>query len=234
MDPVTTTPPVAPVAAPPTAETIAAAVQAGLQAHQASVQSAPKEMTPEERNQYLQVFDPNADGFVDSFVSAITDTEATPESRLKVIEHFRDGVTNQAVRGAQLLIEQQIGAFRQEFAPVLAATQKQQGDELWAQFAKAHPDLKDQRQIVDMVSIQLQSAGFRPKDLNEAFTRAAETTRTVISQVTGKPVVTPATQPAPNAMPRMQTTNTLPSGGNATPDGPAAPGVASFFLKRKR
>jgi len=123
-------------AAPPaiTAEGIATAVATAMQAHQASIESAPKEMTPEEKAAYLQVFDPNADGFLDSFVSAITDAEATPEIRAKAIEHLRDGLVNQSVRGSQLLIDQRLNEFRREFAPVFEDSTKRQAEALWDQF----------------------------------------------------------------------------------------------------
>lgn len=218
-------------AAPPTAESIAAAVQAGIQAHQASTQSAPREMTPEERAQYLQIFDPNEDGFVDNFVSTITNTEATPEQRLQVIEHFRDGVANQSIRGAEILVQQQLAELRKELAPVLQQSQETNAEKAWAEFSASHPDLKEQRSLVDMVSNQLYSQGYRPKDRTEAFTRAAEVTRTTIQQMTGKlPAATPS---APSTMPRMTQTSTTPAGAGG-PQTEATPGVASFFQKRRR
>ena len=221
-----------PVAQAIDANTIATAVQAGLQAHQASIASAPQEMTEDQRNAYLQVFDPNADGFVDSFVTAITDAEATPEARLKVIQHFRDGVANQSIRGAQLLVEQKVNQLRQEFAPVLQDSQEKQATKIWETFAAKYPDLKDRRDLVDAVSVQLQQQGFAPKSLDDAFLRAATTARSIISGVTGQPAPT-ATTPAPTAMPRMSTTNTQGSGATAPP-GQNSPGVAPFFLNRRR
>lgn len=214
------------------ASVIATAVQAGLQAHQASVESAPKAMTDEQRSEYLQIFDPNADGFVDSFVSAITDAEATPETRLKVLSHFRDGVANQSIRGAQILVAQEVAKLRQEFAPVLATSQEAQSEKVWASFQAKFPDLKDRRDLVDAVSTQLQQQGFKPTNLDEAFTRAATTARSIISGVTG--VAAPvANQTVPNTMPRMTPTNTQ-SAGAGTPQGNNSPGVAPFFLNRRR
>lgn len=226
--------PAASVAPAIDAVTIANAVQAGISAHQQQTQSAPRQMTAEEQAEYLQIFDPNGDGFVDSFVSAITDPEATPEQRLKVISHFRDGVANQSIRGAQLLVEQQVSALRNEMAPIMQTVQEQRAEKLWSDFAKANPDLKDQRALVDTVSIQLQQSGFQPKDLPEAFSRAAETTRQLIAQATGKPYVAPVANPAAaSTMPRMTQTN-VTQGGTTPPQEPATPGVASFFLNRKR
>jgi hypothetical protein len=238
MNPNETAPPAAdaqtPAAATPaiTAETIAAAVTAGLQAHETR-QSAPKEMTPEEKAEYLQIFDPNEDGFLDSFVSAITSEDATPEIRLKAIEHLRDGIANQAIRGAQLIGQNIKNEILQEFAPIRSRVQQDQAEELWSNFSKAHPDLKDHRNIVDMVSNQLQASGFTPKSLDEAFSRAAETTRQVIAQTTGKPYTPPAANPTEPQKPRMSSTNVVASAGTGTPAA-SETGVASFFLKRKR
>lgn len=221
---------------PVTPEAIAAAVTAGMMAHQAQVESAPKEMTPEERAAYLQVFDPNADGFLDSFVGAITDSEATPETRAKALEHLRDGLVNQSVRGAQLLIQQEIGKLRQEIAPVLVESEQHQAEKLWKQFSEKHKDLADHRELVDAISVQLQAQGFKPKSLDEAFDRAAEVTRIMVKKLTGKdPVAPTATQTAPGMMPRMSTTNTSTSTGNpgSTGNQPQS-GVASFFAKRGR
>lgn len=229
-----TTPPAAPVAPVIDNNTIAAAVQAGIAAHTQQTQSAPKPMTPEEQNAYLQIFDPNEDGFVDSFISAVTDPEATPEQKLKVISHFRDGVANQSIRGAQLLVEQQITALRQEFAPIVSTVQEQRVEKLWSDFATKHPDLKDQRALVDTVSVQLQQSGFAPKSLDEAFSRAAETTRQLIAQATGKPYVAPTANPT-GANPKPQMTQTNVSQPGPTPaQAPTDSGVASFFLKRNR
>lgn len=222
-----------PAAQPITAEIVAAAVQAGLTAHNQQVASAPKEMTPEERAEYLQVFDPNQDGFLDSFVSAITNEEATPEDRLKVINHFRDGVTNQAIRGAQILVEQQVSALRNEFAPVLQASQAQRAEDMWNQFATAYPQLAEQRGLVDAVSIQLQQGGFVPKTVEEAFSRAAETAMQVIAKATGQAYVAPvANKSEANPKPRMTSTSTQQSSVVQAAPNPQI-GVASFFLKRK-
>jgi len=220
---------------PFTAETIANAVAAGLQVHQAQVASAPRDMTEDEKKAYLQIFDPNADGFVDSFAAAITDPEATAETRAKAIEHLRDGLVNQSVRGAELLVAREVQKLRQEFTPVLQQSEKNKAEELWGLFAGKYPDLKEHRELVDAVSIQLQAQGFNPKDLDEAFTRAADTTRALVSKVTGKPVVTSSTQTAPQTMPRMSSTSTTPASGGP-PNNADTPqsGVASFFKKRAR
>lgn len=218
-----------------TADTIAAAVQAGIQAHQSAVESAPKEMTPEERAAYLQIFDPNADGFLDSFTSAITSEEATPEVRAKAIEHLRDGLVNQSIRGAQILIDQRMADMQARFAPLLQSAEVQKAEELWTAFATKHNDLKDHRELVDAVSVQLQAQGYKPASLDEAFTRAADVTRQMISKMTGKPVSTPANPTAPNTMPRMSPTNTNTSAGNPPASGnDTESGVASFFHRRKR
>lgn len=237
MDPDPNAPIVAaPVVAAPTPDVIAAAVQAGLQAHQASVQSAPKEMTPEERAQYLQVFDPNQDGFVDSFVAAITDAEATPEVRTKAINHLRDGVVNQALRGAELLLEQRMSALEQRFQPVLATSVEQQAKQMWEDFTTKHPDLKDHQNLVNLVSTQIQQSGYKPASLEDAYNRTADATRELIATTTGKPYVKPVvTQAEPKTtMPRMSQTNTTASAGNPSPNAGKPVGVASFFLKRSK
>lgn len=221
--------PTATPVAVPTPDVIAAAVQAGLQAHAASVQSTPKEMTPEERNEYLQVFDPNADGFLDHFVAAITDSETTAEDRAKAIEHLRDGIANQSIRGAQLLIDTRVRELEAKFAPVLQRAEQQKAEELWNTFATKYPDLKEHRGLVDAVSIQLVQGGFIAKNLDEAFTRAAETTYTLLGKT-----VPVANNTAPTQMPRMSQTNTSTAGGVTTPQADNPIGVASFFQKRRR
>ncbi len=221
-------------AAPVTADVIAAAVQAGIQAHDSRVAATPKEMTPEEKAAYLQIFNPAEDGFVDSFVEAITSEEATPEARIKAIEHLRDGIANQSIRGAQLIAERVRQEILQELAPARDRALAEQGEQMWNQFAAKYPHLKDHRQLVDMVSVQLQSSGFTPTNLDEAFSRAAEASNEVLTRITGKPVVTStATTPTANTMPRMSQTNTTPSAASAPAEN-EQPGVASFFLRRKR
>lgn len=218
-----------------TAEDIATAVAAGISAHTAQTTSTPREMTPEERAEYFQIFDPNADGFLDSFVAAVTDAEATPEVRAKAIEHLRDGIANQSIRGAQVYVDQRFQQMEARFAPVLRTSVEAEAEVLWGKFATAHPDLKDHRELVNAVSTQLQAAGVKPKDMTEAFNSVAETARGIVTKITGKPPTTPATtQTGPTTMPRMTQTNTAQS--SAAPGQPQAPqtGVASFFTKRKR
>ncbi len=216
-----------------TAETIAAAVQAGLQAHHAQTESAPKEMTPEERAEYLQVFDPNQDGFVDNFVSVITDPEAKPEDRVKAISHLRDGIANQSIRGSEILMQREIAKLREEFMPAIQEADVRNAEKIWNKFAVAYPDLKDQRDLVDAVSVQLQQQGFKPTDLSEAFSRAATTARAIVAKATGQPAVT-ATPTAPNTMPRMTSTNTAGSGGGTKPQEQGNSTLAPFFLQRRR
>lgn len=232
--PTAETAPVTPVTPAIDAATIANAVAAGLEVHKRQTESAPKQMTPEEQAAYFQVFDPNADGFVDSFVAAITDPEATPESRVKVLQHFRDGVANQSIRGAQLLIDQKLAEFEQRIAPVVSSAEAARSEKLWDTFAEKYPDLKDQRDLVNAVSTQLNASGFNPSSLDEAFTRAAETARGIIAKATGKPPVSSATPTAPTTMPRMTPTN-VTTASPSKPTNPAEqPGVASFFLNRRR
>lgn len=206
---------------------IASAVASGIAAHQQALQSQPKEMTAEQRAEYLQIYSIN-DGFLDAY-HALNDPEATPETRRGVLEQFRDGVVNQALRGSEIFLDQRIEALRQEFAPTMHAQAHQQAEDVWSQFATKHPDLKDNRALVDTVSNQLYAAGFRGKDLDESFSRAASTTRSLLKL----PEPLAANQSAPNGMPRMNQTNTTSGAAGMPPNTPEM-GVASFFMNRKR
>jgi len=224
-------PVVTPVVAPIDPNAIAAAVAQGMAQHQQQLQSAPRQMTPEETAQYLQVFDVTADGFIDNFHAAMTDPEATPDQRKALFERMRDGLVNQSLRGAEIFVDQRIAQLRQEFQPALVAQEQQQAASIWETFSAKHPDLKDHRELVDTVSIQLQASGFKPTSLDDAFSRAAATTRTLLKLP--EPVAG-AKPTAPNSMPRMNPTNTTPSGGGGPQEAPGSPGVAGFFLSRKK
>ena len=230
MDP-NETPVVVEPPAPLTAEAIGAAVAAGLaQQQQQQRESAPVELTPEQRRAFFQEFDPMANGFVDQFSGVFNNPDSTAEERAKAIADMRDGFVNQAVRGSELLIEDKLKDIRKLIEPLAHQQQQQQQEAMWAEFATRYPDMANQRALVDAMSISLSQQGFTPKNLDEAFTRVYAVSRDALTNAGA--VLPPTTTPPAGTMPRMAATGVAQGGNTGNPRQAQPAGVAGFFAKK--
>lgn len=214
----------------PTPQEIAEAVKHSLPQPE---YQAPR-MTDEQLREHLQVWEPDA-RYVDAFRTAIVDEEATPEDRINAFNVMRDKMVNQAVRGAELLIEEKLRAFQQQVAPATQYAQQAQAEQAWNDFASAYPDLKDHHELVDMVSTNLMTAGYRPKTKDELYQKVAEGTVGLIQKFNpdfslkgGGQQQTKAPK-APAQMPQMAGAGGTPQGGPGAPQEIGSDGVADLW-----
>lgn len=216
-------------------ELIKQAIQEGFQNVQQQ-QSAPRQrtvedMTPAERAKYFEIFDPSQDNFHEKFAKAINEADS-PEERSKVLAEYRDGIVNQSLRGAEIMMEQKFSQFQQQFAPAQQFAQQHQREALWEQFKAKHPDLEPSRDLVDAVATQLSASGFRPKTPDEAFSKIAETAKGILTK---SGVTLPAANTNGNARPPMaQMSSRGNTGGAQQPTSPEGQRLASFWNNRKR
>jgi hypothetical protein len=197
-------------------------------------QQQPREMTPEQQAEYYAVFDPAADNFHESFYAAAQ--EEDPVARARAIGALRDGIVNQSLRGAELLIEQRMQQLMPQLAPAIQMSKETSKEKLWSDFSSKHPELSDHREIVDLVSTQLSATGFKPKNLDEGFTRVAEVAKGMLTKLNVAFSAPSTNQQRPNSsMPRMSTHHTGGGGGATRSDAaPAGSNIASFFHNRRR
>jgi hypothetical protein len=223
-------------AAQPSPQELAALVAQEMQQFQQQQQSQRtiQDMSPEERAEYLQVFDPSANDFDKKFADALQNAE-DPTTRRQVISEFRDGVVNQALRGAELIMEQRLAQMNTTIAPAVQIAQKQQADALWDEFKSINPAFEKQRTLIDTVSSQLAQSGFRPKSKAELFTKVAEMSQVILQQA-GVNVPAPGQQSTQRtttpSMSQQRTVGGSAAGGQTTPtDGQR---IAPFLLRRSR
>jgi hypothetical protein len=111
-------------------------------------------MSAAERAEYLKEFNPD-DSFISAFATAFrpNDEGQIDAAQAKnVLTSFRDGVTAQAVRTAELMLEQRTRELTQQFMPAVQLARKQQADNIWNEFSSKYPGLAPFRQIVDSVA----------------------------------------------------------------------------------
>lgn len=220
---------------PPSTEEIARAVAQEMQQFQQQQvqQRSIDDMTDAERAEYLQIFDPAQNEFDQRFAAALANEE-DPTQRLKILGEFRDGIMNQATRAAEIMLEQRMVQMQQQMSPAIKFAQQQQSEALWSDFATKFPAFKEQRQLVDTVSMQLASTGYQPKTKDELFSKVAEMTTSILKNA-GVTLPTQGSQ-APTQMPGMSQQRVVANGPGSqgaqqAPDGAR---IAPFLLKRTR
>ena len=194
------------------------------------------DMSPEERAEYLQIFDPAANRFDQRFVDAIQNAE-NPTERLKAIGDLRDGIINQSLPASELLIEQRMAEMQQSIAPAIAQSRSTQAEQVWDKFSKTHTGLANHKELVDAMSTQLAASGYKPKNQQELFDKVAQLSTAVLAKAGVNVVNAPANQQqtSGNQMPRMsqQPTNSG-SPGSTQNAAQAGQRIAPFFLRRQR
>lgn len=210
------------------AQTVAATMQ------QFQQPQPPRQPTPEELAKHYQVWNPDPD-FVNS-MNKLVDPEVPLEERVKLLHSMRDGMVNQAFRGAELLLEQKMAEMQQQFAPAIQYAQERQSKALMKEFETRYPGLKGQGELVNSITARLGAQGFRPKSRDEAFEKVAEIAETILKGV--NPEFKLKRKGGTNGMPPMAGTNMGGQRGGFQ----QAPktqqrsgkrgGLASFFLDR--
>jgi len=207
--------PVEEQASGPSPEEIAAEVV--KQMPEAAPQEQPS-MTEQELAAHLQVWEPN-EQFAEAFRTAITDEEATSTDRMRAFEVMRDGMVNQATRGAELMIEDKFNELRNQVSPATEYAYKAQADAMWNEFTGRHPELSDHKDLVDMVSSNLASSGYRPTNKDELYGKVAEAAEGMIKRFDHSFSLKKDSQPKQSQgnMPEMSGSGGVSQGGPGTP-----------------
>jgi hypothetical protein len=116
-------------------------------------------------------------------MNKLVDPEVPLDERLKMLAQLRDGIVNQAFRGAELLVEQRLNEFQQQVAPAVKIAQERESKVLMKEFETKYPALKGQKELVDSITARLGAQGFRPKSKDEAFGKVAEVAETILKGV---------------------------------------------------
>ena len=210
---------------PPSAEDIASIVSQSVQQTMQSQQPPPPPMTPEERAEHMRVWNPTPE-FADSFRNAMISEEATPEQRMKAFNDMREGLMQQAYRGAELIAQELLQNHFQQIQPLLSSAQQVQQEQTWNKFTTAYPVLKDQKDLVDAVSTQLVQQGFKPRTAEEGMKKVAETVEAILKRANPNFSIKNQQQAG---MPQMAGTS-MPGGAPvSTPTSSKRGGLASFF-----
>tara|TARA_R110002110_G_scaffold75915_2_gene200351 strand:- start:1691 stop:2374 length:684 start_codon:yes stop_codon:yes gene_type:complete len=183
-------------------------------------EKAPEEptMTEQELAAHLQVWEPN-EQFADAFRTAITDENATSDDRMRAFEMMRDGVVNQATRGAELMIEDKFNELRNQVSPATEYAYKAQAEAMWTEFTGKHPELSDHKDLVDMVSSNLASSGYKPTSKDELYGKVAEAAEGMIKRFDHSFSLNKDSQPKQSQgnMPEMSGSGGVSQGGPGTP-----------------
>lgn len=212
-------------------DAIARTVAATMQQFQAPQQQ--RQMTPEELAQHYQVWNPD-ERYVND-MNKLVDPEVPLDERLKMLAQLRDGIVNQAFRGAELLVEQRLNEFQAQVAPAVKIAQERESKMLMKEFETKYPALKGQKELVDSITARLGAQGFRPKSKDEAFGKVAEVAEAILKGV--NPNFSLKASGGSNGNPPMAGTNMGGQGGGfQTQQRQQQPkkrgGLASFFQNR--
>lgn len=189
------------------------------------------QMTPEERAEHFQIFNVADKGYLEKFRKAFNDAES-PEEQAAVLAEFRDGVVNQSLRGAELLMEEKFAKFQQDFAPARQLAVQSQQEQLWKSFADAHPELAEHRELVDSVATQLATTGYKPASPQEAFTKISEACKNILLKAG---VTLQSNNSGGEQRPAMAQMSSRGNAGQSNAPRPSGDGrgVATFFKNRR-
>jgi len=187
---------------------VAEAVASQLAAHTAANQQQ-KQMTPQELAEHYAIWDPS-EGFVNE-LNALSDTDATPAQKKKIVEQMRDGIMQQAFRAAQLVTQQELMKMRKELAPAVQYAQERQAKNVMKEFSTKYPALQGQTELVDAVIANLSQQNFTPKSKDEAYEKVATIAESILKKV--DPKFSLKTAAAGGGKPSMARTNMSGVGG---------------------
>ncbi len=188
----------------------------------------PKEYTPEEIDQLLQVYKPSE--------KLIIDLRAEdPKVALAAIKELVGGVIKQANTMADLRIQQIVGDLREkELTPLQRYYQEAAAQREEATFYGKHDDLKPYELIVNAVSEKLEASGKKFDSKEKLFDEIARVSREAIKSMG----ITPkkgangsAVRPSPQGGSRMSALSSGSGGrvaGGGTVEDKRRPGMAIF------
>jgi cell fate (sporulation/competence/biofilm development) regulator YlbF (YheA/YmcA/DUF963 family) len=170
--------------------------------------------------EYMQVYQPDAQ-FVDAFQEAIVGEDSTADMRIAAFNTMRDGIVTQATRGAEMIVAEEVNKLRHEFGASSAYAQEAQAHAMWNDFSTTYPQLKDHKELVDMVSTNLLSSGYRPGTKDELYGKVSDGVSGLIQKFDQSfKLEGQQGQTQPAAMPEMASSSAVPQGGPGEP-GPA-------------
>jgi len=140
-----------------------------------------RQFTQEDFDRTFKVFKPTAK-MLASLKKAIADGDEG--EGLAALNELAHGVYQQSATMAAYLVQKMQNDFEPRLAPLQAMYQKHQEDQLWSRFQEKNPDLKGQRQMVEVVTRKLFESGFQGNE-EEAFQLVADQTRIMFQQMFG-------------------------------------------------
>ena len=189
--------------------TIVAEVQKGLQQSQ---QPSQPQMTEEEFNKLMKVFNPDAK--IASRMLGVDPDDLT-EGQVEALQEFTskivDYVTTVAGYANQLTRQQ----LQQEYSPALEMVRRQQRENFSAHIVKQYPALKDYSGVVNNVMDQLASQGYQEPDANKAINTVVGQAVATIQAVNPSFSLDSKPQPKPQSQPQSMAPLTGGSGGGA-------------------
>lgn len=153
--------------APLTAQQIAAIAAETVRASQPVVKQVAPQLTQEEIDKQLGVVKVTPEMCVEMGLPA----EAAP-----FLDKLQKSIVTNAVRMANVIIEQKAAELNSKVDPHISFAQRQQHIMLEHQFREANPDLKGYEPIVNDIAAKLKQSGFRGNQ-EQAFQKIAEETR---------------------------------------------------------
>ena len=198
-------PAVAPVQQPPVAQP---QVQQFQQQAPVQQQVAPQP-TEEEVRAALGIHEVSQQDY-----DAIFKTESEEESR-KALNALLDKKVTQAVRMANVLIQEHFGKVQQEVRPYMQFADEQR-QAMWEQsFFGEHPDLAGAKPVVDAVVAQMRQQGQKFPDAKTAFNAIAQNTKAYLAQLRQLGQTAPVASNGPTQTQAVSKPSmaVLPSGG---------------------
>ncbi len=139
-------------------------------------QQAAPQMTQEEINKHLNVYDPS-DDLASRMHAALTSDEFSPADLRAVLTEFANGLSKQHTTYAELFSQKSLNDFSQQIQPQLTAAQEVQQERREKAFFKDFPALEPFKKFLPQVSAQVMQSGVQfktTKEANAAVAKAAE------------------------------------------------------------
>lgn len=193
---------------PLTAQQIAAIAAETVRASQPVVKQVAPQPTQEEIDKHLGVVKVTPEMCVEMGLPA----EAAP-----FLDKLQKSIVTNAVRMANVIIEQKAAELNRKVDPHISFAQRQQHIMLEHQFREANPDLKGYEPIVNDIAAKLKQSGFRGNQ-EQAFQKIAEETRKYLKGMGIDPATknvggTVGTETSTTSKPNMSTVSAGSQGG---------------------
>lgn len=163
-----------------TPDQIAEAVARGVSA--APIQRQPEKLTEAEIRRRTNYFEVKQE-----HVNAILDPNTPAEVKIKTLQTLLDGTVNHALTMSGMLMRK---SFDEEVQPIRqyvdARTRKENTDNFLRTTVKKYPALKAHGRVVQSALTMLRQEGFQPKSYDEAVTRLAQLSESLIKSVSSE------------------------------------------------